>query len=282
MVSVTDGFLEGDTGIVVLQAGGNHLASSKQLAASLSLPHVDGLAAVPEGYWFLHYSRDVQNNVKNNIKSAGASLCLSRKGDSALLNIGIDLAASSRRLENQASLRSELLIKAVGGVADPSSASPQRHIIDATAGMATDSLLLASAGHRVSMVERSPIVAALIEDALSRANNGQENLRLYKGDGCVLIDDISQSDPADIIYLDPMFPEKKKSALSRKGIQSLKQLLTEPEVDALLLGAALECAKYRVVVKRPLKAPEIDGPKPGFSLKGKLVRYDCYSIAKLQ
>ena len=271
--------------VVVLQpdnAGGacfdaKHDQGARLLAAKLSLPHVDNLQSVAAGTWVLHYHAIGQT------KASGLSLglALSKKDDPALQNISVDLTADSKRVNSESNLRSELLIKAVGGVAVGASALGRRHIIDATAGLAADSLLLASAGHKVSMIERSPIVAALIDNALVRAEQWHDLMRLYSGDACTVIKDISAEQPPDIIYLDPMFPGKKKNALSRKGIQSLKQLLTEPAVDAQLLDIALQYVKHRVVVKRPLKAPALEGPKPGFAVKGKLVRYDCYAISKL-
>jgi len=69
---------------------------------------------------------------------------------------------------------------------------------------------------------------------------------------------LSDTNNADIIYLDPMFPAKKKQAKVKKGMQFLQALL-EPAENSLLLQTALAAANKRVVVKRPTGAQAIEG-----------------------
>ena len=155
----------------------------------------------------------------------------------------------------------------------------QLHVIDATAGLGRDAFVLASLGCIVDMVERSPIAAALLEDGLERATLDaeiggwiQERMRLTHASGY----DYLQQHKADIVYLDPMFPHKKKSALVKKEMRVF-QGVVGADLDADdLLEVALAAAKYRVVVKRPDYAPFLNDKKPSMSIKTKKNRFDVY------
>ena len=175
--------------------------------------------------------------------------------------------------------KGELLAKAIGvkGQADYT-------VIDATAGLGKDSFVLASVGCKVTMLERSPLVSALLADALIRLNEYDANhwlvnrLHLHSGDSVEVLTQWSPSDwPAPhAIYLDPMFPHRKKSALVKKEMQLLQNLLgVDPDADSLL-APALELATKRVVVKRPASAPFLDNSKPNLSMSSKKHRFDIY------
>jgi len=153
------------------------------------------------------------------------------------------------------------------------------HVIDATAGLGRDAFVLASLGCHVDMVERSPIAAALLEDGLDRALLDaeiggwvQERLQLTHASGY----DYLQQHKADVVYLDPMFPHKKKSALVKKEMRVFQGVVgADSDADALL-DVALAAAKYRVVVKRPDYAPFLNDKKPSMSIKTKKNRFDVY------
>jgi len=153
------------------------------------------------------------------------------------------------------------------------------HVIDATAGLGRDAFVLASLGCKVDMVERSPVAAALLEDGLERAYLDheigdwvQQRMRLTHASGY----DYLQNHQADIVYLDPMFPHKKKSALVKKEMRVF-QGVVGADLDADdLLEVALSAAKYRVVVKRPDYAPFLNDKKPSMSIKMKNNRFDVY------
>lgn len=155
------------------------------------------------------------------------------------------------------------------------------NVIDATAGMGRDSFVLASLGCNVKMIERSPVIAALLEDALVRARLDSdvspivERLSIICADAC---DYLSEARSEDVIYLDPMYPEKRKSAAVKKDMRLLQRLVG-PDVDSdKLLKVALQKAKHRVVVKRPGHAEPLDGQSPNASIKSPNTRYDIYSI----
>ena len=174
-------------------------------------------------------------------------------------------------------LRRELLVRAakVKGVEHPVA-------LDATAGLGEDSLLLAAAGFSVYLCERDPVIAALLRDALARAAEEPSlaevvaRMRLLEADSlAVLADPGALPSLVDVVYLDPMFPAKRKSAATKKKFQLLHRLESPCEEEEALVRAALAARPRKVVVKRPVKAPYLAGVKPSSSLEGKVVRYDC-------
>lgn len=198
-----------------------------------------------------------------------------------------DYSGMLRRLTTN-NLRSELLIKATKIKGNDSPL-----LIDATAGMGEDSLLLAAAGFRVRMYERNPVIAALLTDTLERAEGNPElsdavsRMEVECADSIAALrqwvestsvensGEVLVAERPDVIYLDPMFPERQKSALVKKKFQ-LIHLLEEPCSDEEeMLQAAMAAGAHKIVIKRPLKGPYLSGVKPGFSLSGKAVRYDC-------
>lgn len=156
------------------------------------------------------------------------------------------------------------------------------HVLDATAGLGRDAFILASLGCQVTMLERVNAVAALLDDGLQRAANDPElsqwlpqRLKLLPASA---LDTLSawQGEVPDVVYLDPMFPHRKKAALVKKEMR-LFQLLLGPDLDAdALLAPALCLAKKRVVVKRPSGAPYLDNQKPALEMQGKANRFDIY------
>jgi len=173
-------------------------------------------------------------------------------------------------------------------------------IIDATAGMGGDSYVLASLGFEVQMIERSPIVAALLNDALNRANQSLDNdlpndlpdelqqsiqnLSLVNANSTDYL--LNHQPDVDVIYMDPMYPEKKKKAAAKKEMQALQQLVG-PDLDSeKLLETALKTATYRVVVKRPKGADPVycalNNIQPSSNISSPNTRYDIYVIKALK
>jgi 16S rRNA (guanine1516-N2)-methyltransferase len=153
-------------------------------------------------------------------------------------------------------------------------------VIDATAGLGRDGFLLAAAGCRVRMIEVNPVVAALLTDGLERARNSPAlaptagRIELVVGDAREQLPRLSE--PPDVVFLDPMFPERTKSALVGQELRLL-QLLDQKSCDPeALLPAALAVSSRKVVVKRPLKAGPLAALVPSYTRKGKAVRFDVY------
>jgi 16S rRNA (guanine1516-N2)-methyltransferase len=175
--------------------------------------------------------------------------------------------------------RGQPLARAVGlkGGANPT-------VVDATAGLGRDGFVLASLGARVTLLERSPILAALLADGLARAASHAEvggailpRLHLVCADGRDWLRRCPATQRPEVVYLDPMYPAREKSALVKKEMRFLQALLGKDEDAPELLAAALTCASKRVVVKRPKGAPPLAGPPPSGAVVSKNTRYDIYA-----
>ncbi|WP_371915604.1 class I SAM-dependent methyltransferase [Pseudomonas sp. PA1(2017)] len=159
-------------------------------------------------------------------------------------------------------------------------------VLDATAGLGRDAFVLASLGCKVDLIERQPLIGALLEDGLQRAAADAEvvsivaRMRLLQGNAIELMAGW-QGEAPQVIYLDPMFPHRDKSALVKKEMRLFRPFVGDDLDAPALLEAALKLVSHRVVVKRPRKAPVIEGAKPGYALEGKSSRYDIYPLKKL-
>ncbi len=173
-------------------------------------------------------------------------------------------------------------------------------VIDATAGLGRDAFTLACLGCKVLMLERSPIIAALLEDGLQRLRQDQElaqtidlqlkivdaldYLKLLEG-GSVLSegeDGSDNEDPfafSDVIFIDPMYPARQQTALAKKEMRILAELLGQDQDIQPLLQVAKKCAKKRVVIKRPRLLPQIVEEKPDIVYQGRSTRFDVYQTS---
>lgn len=158
------------------------------------------------------------------------------------------------------------------------------YVIDMTAGLGRDAFVLAALGCRVSMLERSPIVHALLADGLARAADFPalapvcERLSLCQADGIFYLNPLAGNRP-DVGYLDPMYPHRRQSALNKKEMRVLRDIVGDDDDAPALLAAALRVATRRVVVKRPRLAPPLEGPPPVAQIKGSTTRYDIYRVS---
>jgi len=156
-------------------------------------------------------------------------------------------------------------------------------VVDATAGLARDSFLLACLGCTVTAVERSPVLAALVQDGLIRARRHGpaeliavlDRLTLVVDDAGDVLNAMAGSGAPDVVYLDPMYAPARKTALARKEMRICRQLVGD-DLDAdALFAVAREVAVRRVVVKRhPHAAPLV--PNPTLQHGGRTARYDVY------
>lgn len=216
------------------------------------------------------------------LKQTEEGLCLT-DGD---LELRGDYSRMTGRLKHH-NLSGELLVKAakIKGNAHP-------YVIDATAGLGEDSLLLAAAGCRVDLYEQDPVIAALLADTLMRAAavpdlaEAVSRMHLHPEDsiGAMLrlAEELQGPDREqagnlrpDVVVLDPMFPARSKSGMIGKKFQLLQRLEHPCTDEADLLAAALAVEPKKIIIKRPAKGPYLAGRKPSYSLQGKAIRYDC-------
>ncbi|WP_374578607.1 class I SAM-dependent methyltransferase [Phenylobacterium sp.] len=153
-------------------------------------------------------------------------------------------------------------------------------IVDATAGLGRDAFLLASLGAEVTLIERSPHVHARLAEAIAAARQADPATAQAAGRMTLLLGDARELLPTlspDVVTVDPMHPERSSSALVKKDMRTLRDLVgTDPD-QAELMNAALACARRRVVLKWPRKAPPMSGlPSPSHQIVGKTLRYDVF------
>lgn len=175
----------------------------------------------------------------------------------------------------------QMIAKAVGV-----KASRPLKVLDATAGLGKDAFVLASLGCEMMLYERNSVVAELLADGLRRANQSPDpelqiiaqRMTLSAGDS---LQQLAGSEKVDVVYLDPMFPDRTKSASVKKDMAAFHQVVGKDEDADQLLPLAKSVAEYRVVVKRPRKAPFMNDESPTYQLSGKTSRYDIYVNRKL-
>lgn len=179
--------------------------------------------------------------------------------------------------------RGQSIAKAIG----LKQGKPPPSVLDATAGLAKDAYVLACLGCSMTLVERSPIVAELIRDAIQRALDDEhfqtileKGFKVINQSSIEYLTELANTELPDVVYLDPMYPDKKKSASVKKNMQILQKLLGKDEDTQELLSAALKVAKKRVVVKRPKGAESLTELRPTHTVESKKTRYDVYIIPK--
>jgi 16S rRNA (guanine1516-N2)-methyltransferase len=159
-------------------------------------------------------------------------------------------------------------------------------IIDATGGLGQDALVMADLGGSVTIIERSPIIAELLLDGLqrARAHSGDcgftERMQIICADSREYLRQLPPAERPAVVYLDPMYPHRDKSALVKKEMRVLRKLVGDDHDAADLLDQALQTATRRVVVKRPRMAPPLDGLAPGSDIASPNTRYDLYPILR--
>lgn len=171
--------------------------------------------------------------------------------------------------------KNQLIARAVG-----IKSKEKLSVLDATAGLGRDAFVLATLGCAVVMCEQSPIIAALLQDGLCRAEKEtwfqSLSLQLIQTNSLDYLSRLKNHEKPDVIYLDPMFPDKTKSALAKKEMRVLKEVVGADQDSKKLLALSLQKAKYRVVVKRARLAPTINDQKPDIVYTGKSSRFDVY------
>lgn len=165
---------------------------------------------------------------------------------------------------------------------------PASHVLDATAGLGRESALAAALGCTVVACERSPIVATLLRDALTRAAEEPglaevlARIELRVADAREVLRSLADAERPDVVLVDPMFPERTKAARAKKEMQLLQRLLgpDDPSDTIELIEIALATARRRVILKRPMHAPHVTGVRaPDLEVPGRAARYDVYLIA---
>ncbi|MCF6293521.1 MAG: class I SAM-dependent methyltransferase [Robiginitomaculum sp.] len=157
-------------------------------------------------------------------------------------------------------------------------------IVDATAGLGRDGFVLAHLGAEITMIERSPVVAQALQKALQVAEEAEpifaepaKRIKLITGDAIEVLSNISPQ----VVYIDPMHPARKKSALVKQNMRDLRQIVGDDSDKQNLIIAALQFASHRVVLKWPrAEGLPDDLPKPSYDISGKTTRYYVFICSK--
>lgn len=207
-------------------------------------------------------------------------LRLQQTGRGAPGAVVVNFGSAGMRHRRNAGAR-ELLGRAVG-----LQKKSTLRVLDATAGLGTDAFVLADMGCEVLLCEREPVIAQLLSSGLDAAAGSADpwlrgvvaRMQFCPGDAREVSQRQIQQE-IDVIYLDPMFPPRRKSAAVKKTMALFQRLLhgaiAPQDADALLLWA-LQQGAARVVVKRPAKAPALAAQSASHTISGKSVRYDVY------
>ena len=192
----------------------------------------------------------------------------------------VDFASGTIGFRGRQNVRQELLVKAVFG-RDKKTAP---NVLDMTGGLGRDSFILACAGCNVTTLERSPLVFLLLSDGLYRAAMDLElqpviqNIDLHFCDA-VKADNLAlDSSFYDVVYMDPMFPGRTKSALVKKEMRVFRDVVGEDMDVNQLFEQARNVAQKKVIVKRPRKSAFIKDKKPTYSVEGRSSRFDVYQV----
>ncbi len=244
--------------LAVLFEGQGYLPSFQALAERLNVPLRHATDSNPEAFFLTWRDGELKLLDKELLKKGGLS---------------VDILPRHGEQRSYPAPKEEAFAQAIG--------RKTKTVIDATTGWAQDSLCLFRMGYEVSCIERSPMMAELLADAFARLarESWVQKLEitppiLMTGNAIELLKNLET--PPDCIYLDPMFPPKrKKSALSKKSMTILQELVGEDLDKTELFEAALAATGKRVVVKSPDYAEPLGG-KPSESFSGKLLRYDVY------
>ena len=275
---------------VVLRFDQDCLANAKELAQTLQLPLLSSDQSLSENVDFELRLGAEGLSLREQSLSSEAAVAKTRKAarrglkDKIKADVRCDFINGElrhRRLYGGG--KNQMILKATGlNKHKPS-------VMDLTAGLGRDSYVLATAGARVTMFERQPIVATLLADGLQRLrSDGDEQelaiaqrLFLHQGDSLTCVSVLAEQEAPDVIYLDPMFPERGKTAKVKKSMAFFHHLVGSDDDAAALLPLALATARYRVVVKRPRHAPPLADMEPGLCFEGKSTRFDVYPLKKM-
>lgn len=237
------------------------MLASQELAARLAVPLLESQSLpteLPQDFFLCYRDGCLKLLDKQTLKKGG---------------LAVDIDPRPGEQHSYPAPKKDLLAQAVG--------KKTHAIVDATTGWAQDSLALFRMGYEVTCIERSPVMAELIRDGFNRLAEKDWVIRreltppkLLVGNAIELLGSLQEA--PDCIYLDPMFPQKRKqSAATRKSMAILRDILGDDEDRADLFAAAWRATGKRLVVKSPDYAEPMGG-KPSESYQGKLLRYDVY------
>jgi len=251
--------------VAIAKADSESADREAKLAVLLNLPIIE------------RASLEVDSDFDFLLTYVDSRLLLQSRTGGEVGDLCVDFADAKLNYRAKSSIRNQNIAKALGikGGNRPT-------ILDATAGLGKDAFLMASLGCCVSLIERSELIHVLLSDGLSRQGCYPEEVAAILQRMELSFGDFLQMDAEsrrfDVVYLDPMFPQRRKSAKVKKDMALLQLLLGHQHDGGEMLEHGLKLAKKRVVVKRAKLAPHLSAVKPDIEFKGSSSRYDVYLV----
>ena len=237
----------------------------------------------------LPYAESIAKRIKSHasLKGKGDIRCLSLFFENEVLSITDgkmefcgDFSILRKRTKNGlADLRKESIVKA----AMIKRKTKGLTIIDATAGLGEDSFILAAAGFNVVLFEKNNVIFELLKNAYERCAKDDgtteilDRMKLINGNSIEMLRSIDSR--PNIVFLDPMFPQRRKNGKIKKKFQLLQQLEEPCDNENALLDAAIVAHPDKIIIKRPEHGEYFAGIRPSYSIKGDTIRYDCIVLA---
>lgn len=247
--------------VAVLCLGGASEPKARRLAYSLSLP------------FYFEPDKNISRYLVVERDYVGLrSLAVGAASDLVVDFVGGKVGFRYRKGEG----KNQPLAKAVGV---KSGFNPV--VLDLTAGLGRDAFFLAGIGCTVSLIERSPFIFAALDDGLNRAMENEEIVSVIRAmtwknaQALAYLEGLKGSMP-DVIYLDPMYPHRDKSALVKKEMRIIRDFVGDDDDTVEVVNEARKRAKKRVVVKRPKTASPVIEERANFTVESKNTRYDVY------
>ncbi len=267
------------------------LLKGESLAKRLSVPHIDAISKQiikkPDIVSYIRSKFEIKvSKLKVVLIYQNSGLYLVQITKKEFLFICANFHGNTVKYRRQkGGGKNEMIAKATGLSIDSNLS-----ILDATCGLGRDAFILASIGGYVTMIERIVEIHALVEGALMQAVEWGKlsdpklveilnRMKLIKADAISHMLSINRDSRPDVVYLDPMFPTRKKSAKVKKEMNVLHNVVGSDSDSHEMLRVALSCARKRVVVKRPKAAQALGCEKVNYTFKGKSNRYDVYICA---
>lgn len=227
--------------------------------------HESRIESIAEKYGFAIYSDTCPGQSRFTLEFVDGALKLNERGNIRYRPVYV------RSNNTRHASRRTLLGRAIGRKA--------KTVVDATAGLGGDTVLLARMGYTVLALERNPVVSALLEDGVARISAACNWISIGHCYGDARVRLAGMIERPDAVYLDPMFPEgRKKSVKTARPLRILRELAGDDADAEELLSASLDSALKRVVVKRPHFAEPLRREGLTGQVSGKLVRYDIYQL----
>ncbi|MFA0813719.1 class I SAM-dependent methyltransferase [Microbulbifer epialgicus] len=257
--------------LAIIAAASGNLAVAKQLSSQLELP-------------YLGIIDPTEINDFPQVLRCGEQLQLCATGRKAPGPVAVDFVGGTlAHRRKYGGGKAQPVAKAVG-----IRAGFHPRVLDATAGLGRDAFVLASLGCEVRMLERNPVVKLLLQDGLRRLQEASITdpelaflaQRLSLNDDPVSAADWlaqQKEESWPVVFLDPMFPPRGKSAKVKKEMVAFHHLVGADEDADALLEPAYKACYYRTVVKRPKLAANLGGKEPTLSFEGKSGRFDIYT-----